>query len=97
MSDAPLTTDQESHCRDCCCARSWKALGITEYTGKSIPEHIEQLRAALVHSVSVIQTWHNMEIPGKERSKLWDIYWRNAPEMRQIREALANAEGRDHV
>jgi hypothetical protein len=31
------------HCYDCCCARSWKALGIDEYTGKSIPEHIEQL------------------------------------------------------
>jgi hypothetical protein len=28
------------HCSDCCCARSWKALGISEYTGKSIPEHI---------------------------------------------------------
>jgi len=49
---------------------------------------IERLRAALVHSVSVIQTWHNMEIPVKQRSDLWDIYWRNAPEMKQIREAL---------
>lgn len=36
------TTDQ--HCKDCCCTRSWKALGITEYTGKSIAEHIEELR-----------------------------------------------------
>jgi len=34
-----------NHCRDCCCARSWKALGITKYTGLSIPEHIENLRA----------------------------------------------------
>lgn len=33
------------HCKDCCCARSWKALGITEFTGKSIPEHIEELQA----------------------------------------------------
>ncbi len=32
------------HCRDCCCARSWKALGISEYTGNSIPEHISGLR-----------------------------------------------------
>jgi len=39
-------TDVE-HCKDCCCARSWKALGITNYTGKSIPEHIEQLRGLL--------------------------------------------------
>jgi len=32
------------HCKDCCCARAWAALGITEYTGKSISEHIEELR-----------------------------------------------------
>jgi hypothetical protein len=31
------------HCADCCCDKSWKALGITEYTGKSIPEHIAEL------------------------------------------------------
>jgi hypothetical protein len=37
----------EEHCKDCCCARAWKALGITEYTGLSIPEHIEQLRKQL--------------------------------------------------
>ena len=34
------------HCRDCCCAQSWKALGITKYTGRSIPEHIQRLRRA---------------------------------------------------
>lgn len=39
-------TDAE-HCRDCCCARSWAALGISEYTGKSIPEHIAALRQEL--------------------------------------------------
>jgi len=33
------------HCQDCCCARAWKALGIDSYTGKSIPEHIEELKA----------------------------------------------------
>lgn len=38
-------TSEQNHCRDCCCARSWKALGITEYTGHSIPEHIERLVA----------------------------------------------------
>ena len=37
----------KEHCRNCCCARSWAALGITEYTGKSIPEHIELLRSEL--------------------------------------------------
>jgi hypothetical protein len=49
------------------------------------------LRAALVHAVSVIQTWHNMDIPERDRSGLWDIYWRNAPEMKPIREALEKA------
>jgi len=50
---------------------------------------INSLRAALVKSVEVIRTWHNQGIPVRECSKLWDIYWRNAPEMKQIREALA--------
>ena len=31
-------------CEDCCCAKSWEALGITEYTGRSIPEEIARLR-----------------------------------------------------
>lgn len=30
-------------CIDCCCARAWAALGIVEYTGRSIPEHITDL------------------------------------------------------
>lgn len=77
-----------SHCVDCCCARSWKALGITEYTGKSIPEHIDQLRSALLKAVECIQVWHNMGMPPKQASQMWDIYWRNAPEMKSIREAL---------
>jgi hypothetical protein len=37
----------EIHCQDCCCARSWKELGIDSYTGKSIPQHIEILKAEL--------------------------------------------------
>lgn len=38
---------QYRHCTDCCCARSWRALGLEDapYTGKSIPEHISELRA----------------------------------------------------
>lgn len=38
-----------SHCRDCCCARCWKALGITEYTGKGIEEHIADLKKELAY------------------------------------------------
>jgi hypothetical protein len=35
------------HCKDCCCARSWEALGNPPYSGVSIPQHIEQLKAQL--------------------------------------------------
>jgi hypothetical protein len=52
--------------------------------------HTEQLRAALVHAVGVIQTWHNMGMSGKQASDLWDIYWRSAPEMKLIRDALSD-------
>jgi hypothetical protein len=42
----------EGHCVDCCCARAWKALGITQYTGKSVAEHITELRAKTEREVS---------------------------------------------
>lgn len=32
------------HCEDCCCAQSWKALSVHEFDGKSIPEHISDLK-----------------------------------------------------
>jgi hypothetical protein len=38
---------EEQHCRDCCCAQSWRALGVTEYDGRSIVEHIADLRHGL--------------------------------------------------
>lgn len=47
----------------------------------------DRLRAALTGAVEVIKTWHNMG--GNE--SVWPIYWRRAPEMRPIREALAGA------
>ena len=47
------TYDAE-HCGDCCCARSWEALGITEFTGKSIPEHILDLKADLALNASML-------------------------------------------
>ena len=31
------------HCVDCCCARLWKAFGITESGGESIVEKVEHL------------------------------------------------------
>ena len=45
----------DEHCKDCCCARSWKALGITEYTGRAIPEHIESLRARLTEAENLLR------------------------------------------
>ena len=57
---ATMTAEREAnHCRDCCCAQSWAALGVTKYDRASIPEHIlalkqraDELEAALreVHS-----------------------------------------------
>ena len=38
------------HCKDCCCAQSWKVLGITEYDGLSIPSHIATLRRDLAEA-----------------------------------------------
>lgn len=48
----------------------------------------ESKRSALVGAVDCIREWHNMGVPEKQRSELWDIYWRNAPEMKAIRAAL---------
>lgn len=42
---ADMVRIESDHCKDCCCARSWTALGISGYTGKSIPEEIEAIRA----------------------------------------------------
>lgn len=53
--------DAGAHCHDCCCARSWKALGVTEYTGKSIPEHIEELRVNLATCNQSIQAYLDMQ------------------------------------
>lgn len=51
-----------------------------------------EMRAALVKAVEVIQSWHNLECGKKKASELWDIYWRNSPEMKPIREALTDEE-----
>jgi len=45
---------QSGHCKDCCCARSWKALGITTYTGCSIPEEIESIRNRVASLTTVL-------------------------------------------
>lgn len=45
--------ERSAHCKDCCCARSWEALGVNSYTGMSIVEHIEQLRAKIAAAEKV--------------------------------------------
>lgn len=51
----PLSRElKDTHCTDCCCARSWEALGVTTYTGMSIVEHIAQLQAQLA---ALTLTW----------------------------------------
>ena len=44
-TQADLRRLKSGHCKDCCCARTWEALGISVYTGRSIVEEIELLRA----------------------------------------------------
>ena len=51
---AALRQERDSHCVDCCCARSWDALGVSEYDGKSIPEHITELRAEVAALKEII-------------------------------------------
>lgn len=48
------------HCPDCCCGHSWKALEIVEYTGKSIPEHITQLKAELTQLRKELLEWQTI-------------------------------------
>jgi hypothetical protein len=45
---AEIERMRAGHCADCCCARSWEALGISEYTGKSIPEEITHLQELVI-------------------------------------------------
>lgn len=47
LATPTFSEEKENHCKDCCCAESWKALGITKYDGLSIPEHISVLKAEL--------------------------------------------------
>lgn len=65
------------HCIDCCCARSWKALGISEYTGKSIPEHICEMKGELVKALRGLmpENWddpdgHMDHMPGIKTARL---------------------------
>lgn len=86
--------DSAEHCKDCCCARSWKALGISRYTGKSIPEHITELKSR-ADRVPIEPGW--VTVPKKPTMKtlmrMVDTYAEpktNAP-MYEVYEALLQA------
>jgi hypothetical protein len=60
---------EREHCRDCCCAQSWRALGISEFNGKSIPEHIELLRAENAKLREALDVWKAAAIEWKRAAK----------------------------
>lgn len=52
-----------------------------------------ELRNALLKAVKVIRTWHDigtkdLGLKGTEKDMVWRLYFDNAPEMKEIREAL---------
>lgn len=55
QAQAEVERLKEGHCKDCCCARSWEALGNPPYSGVSIPEHIAQLRQQLAEREAEIE------------------------------------------
>jgi len=59
-----------NHCKDCCCAESWKALGISEYTGKSIPEEIILLKE---ENEKLQRTPYNAELEAKNLELAYTI------------------------
>jgi len=48
-----------NHCEDCCCAKSWEALGIAQYTNRSIPEEIFRLKEKLLLIESAVRKWQD--------------------------------------
>jgi hypothetical protein len=54
-----------SHCNDCCCARTWEALGVSVTDGRDIAEHVTALRAALIaaHELAEVSPTPKEETP----------------------------------
>lgn len=78
---APNTKNEavKKHCPDCCCGHAWKALGIIEYTGKSIPEHIKLLKADLDIAIALLkqaqETIQGVEIYKQHSGKNYRREW----------------------
>jgi hypothetical protein len=100
------------HCKDCCCARSWRVLGIEQYMGKSIPEHIEMLLAerdaALTEAGKQAREAGALQaaLDGlRERARLVVRRWDELPHtsgsdlgiaISVLRDALAEPQGEQH-
>jgi hypothetical protein len=72
---------EENHCKDCCCAQTWKALGITGYTGRSIPEHIIELRNELARANDICEwdTRHPVQTTCGEFNAPYAIGFKHCP------------------
>jgi hypothetical protein len=53
---------------------------------------MEQWRGTLIAAVKIIKDWHNIRLGLCHQQEAWSIYWRNAPEMAPIREALPGVD-----
>ncbi len=71
------------------------------HANATIASAAPELYAALEKAVETIRTWHGMKFVGRSvddpgralEKKAWDIYVEHAPEMQDVRAALAKARG----
>ena len=63
-----------------------------EHCAESIAEARKQERELLQKAVKLIKIWHNgeavMKLGREKAAYMWNIYYNNAPEMKEIRQAL---------
>lgn len=57
---AEIARLRQGHCKDCCCARSWEALGGQTIPGGSIPQHIEELVEEIAALREAVRNIHNL-------------------------------------
>jgi len=46
----------------------------------------EIVREVFGNAIALIKAWHNMSMQGARLGEVWNIYYNNAPEMKEIRE-----------
>ena len=45
-------------------------------------------RKLIVKAVGIIKDWHCMNMDDKTAERMWDIYYNDAPEMKELREYI---------